>query len=260
MYLQKNLLGQVSASMPDYDQYKFSFRELVLYTLMGVMVAALFAYIFYRSFIAFLFLLPLVFCVLKIKKNECKEKRKQKLTIQFREMMNTVIAHLSAGYSIENSFINSYRDMVLLFGKEACITKELGMISKALRNNRNIEQLLEDLGRRSHVSDINDFAEIFKIAKRSGGNLPDMIKNTAIIINEKIEVKRKIETVISAKKYEQNIMNMVPFAIILYLNFSSPGYFDSLYHNVFGIVIMTILVVIYLAAYMIATKITNISF
>lgn len=244
--------------MPDYNEYRFSFKEMIKYTGLGLLCDGLFAYIFYRSFISVIFLFPLVIFVIKKKKKECMERRKKKLTVEFREMMNSVIASLGAGYSVENAFINSYKDMVLLFGKDSYIALELGMIAKALKNNRNIELLLEDFGKRSHISDIEEFAEIFKIAKRSGGNLPEMIKRTADVINQKIDVRRKIETVISSKKFEQSIMNVVPFGIILYLNMTSPGFFDSLYGNVPGVLIMTILLIIYVLAYFLALKITSI--
>ena len=86
-----------------------------------------------------------------------------------------------------------------------------------------------------------------------------MIRQTVDIISDKIEVSRKISTVISSKKMEQSVMNVVPFGIVLYIDASSPGFFDSLYHNPFGILIMTIVLVIYIFAYLLAEKITDIS-
>ena len=244
--------------MTDYDIYKFSLKETVLYVCEGLLICALFAYVFFRSYIAFIFMLPVIFLVLKKKNKECKDKRKQALSLQFRELMNSVIASLQAGYSIENAFVNSYRDMLLLFGKGSLITRELAYINNSIRNNKNIEELLEDLGQRSHIDDIRDFAEIFKIAKRSGGELPVIIKRTADIIADKMEVKRKISTIISSKKTEQSIMNIVPFGIVLYIDASSPGFFDSLYHNVPGILIMTVVMIVYLTAYFLAEKIIDI--
>ena len=54
-------------------------------------------------------------------------------------------------------------------------------------------------------------------------------------------------------------MNMVPFFIIFYISISSPGFFDVLYHNPFGIVLMSICMVVYMAAYLMSEKIVNIS-
>ncbi len=242
----------------DYSIYRLSFRELLLYGLEGIGVVGLIAYVFYRSVIAFVILSPLAVIFIKQKKGELRDKRYLTLGFQFRELMNSMIASLQAGYSIENSFVHSHSDMALLFGKNSYISLETAIIIKGMRNNGNVEDLLMDFGKRSHEDDIKDFAEMFKIAKRSGGDLPRMIKQTADIISEKMDVRRRIATIISAKKMEQNVMNLVPFGIILYIDFSSPGFFDSLYHNLTGVVIMTMLLGVYLVAYMMARKITDI--
>ncbi len=231
---------------------------MLLYFAEGIILAAFFAYIFYRSIMAFFILLPAIVLFFKKKRRELMRKRKTIITLQFRELMRSVISGLYAGYSVENAFIYAYRDMVMLFGKNALISKELTTMVRKLKNNVSLEELLEDLGMRSHVKDIKDFAEVFRIAKRSGGDMPAIMRQTENIISEKIEASRKIETVISSKKFEQKIMNFMPFGIILYIDVTSPGFFDLLYHNTKGILIMTMMAVIYLAAYFLAERITDI--
>lgn len=255
-YKEISLKRQVKSI--DYSVYAMSVKEMITYLLEGIGIIALIAYVFYRSYIAFIVISPLIIVFIGNKKKELTDKRYLTLSIQFRELMNSMIASLQAGYSIENSFVNSYGDLSLLFGKGAYITREVGIIIKGMRNNSNVEDLLMDFGIRSHVDDIRDFAEIFKIAKRSGGNLPRIIQQTADVISEKMDVRRKIATIISAKRMEQSIMNMIPFGIILYIDWSSPGFFDALYHNITGILIMTVLLGIYLLAYMMARKIIDI--
>lgn len=44
-------------------------------------------------------------------------------------------------------------------------------------------------------------------------------------------------------------MNVMPFAVLAYVDASNKGYFDSLYHNLTGVVIMTVCLIVYLAAY-----------
>ncbi len=234
-------------------------REIIKYGLQGAGIAALVSYVFYRSVIIFLLLLiPALVLVLRQKKKELLRKRKEELNLQFREMMHAVIAGLQAGYSIENAFIHAYQDISLLYGRQSMMAKELYHLTVEVRNNRNIEDILSDFATRCQITDIRDFAEVFHIAKRSGGNLVGILKNTADIIGDKIEVRREIVTMISAKRLEQGIMNVVPFAIILYIDMSSPGFFDGMYHNLVGIVIMTVLLAVYIAAYLIADKIIRI--
>ena len=254
----QNSKQRESNNLTDYSEYTFSVSEFVLAVIKGLFVAGLFAYIFYRSLIAFVILSPVTVFVLKNEKHKYRDKRKETLTLQFRELMNSLISSLQAGYSVENAFARSYQDMTMLFTDKSYICNEIGYIVKALHNNRNIEDLLYDFGERSDVQDIKDFACVFKIAKRSGGDMPAMIRQTADVINEKIEVKRKITTIVSSKKTEQSIMNVVPFGIVLYIDASSPGFFDSLYHTPVGIFVMTGVLAVYIFAYILAEKITDI--
>ena len=242
----------------DYEYYQMSIRELFLYGGMGIGIVALISYVFYRSYIAFIFASPIAVLFVIQKRGELRDRRYLALSIQFRELMNSIIAGLQAGYSIENAFAHAYGDLILLFGRGSYIAKETGFLIKGIKNNSNVEDLLMDFGLRSHIDDIRDFAEIFKIAKRSGGDLPRMIQQTADVISDKMEVRRRIATIIAAKKMEQNVMNLVPFGIILYIDWSSPGFFDVLYHNITGVAVMTLLLGVYLFAYVMVEKITDI--
>jgi len=49
----------------------------------------------------------------------------------------------------------------------------------------------------------------------------------------------------AAKRYEQRVMNLVPFLIILYMNFSSPEFFQTLYTTLLGRITMTLCLLVY---------------
>ena len=132
------------------------------------------------------------------------------------------------------------------------------MIGKGLDNNVVLERLLYDFGCRSHVPDILQFADVFLIAKRGGGNMTEIIAGTADMIEQKTAVDKEIQVLLSAKKMEQKIMNMIPFLIIFYISLTSKGFFDVLYHNAVGIVVMTICLAVYLAAFMLSRKLVEI--
>ncbi len=108
------------------------------------------------------------------------------------------------------------------------------------------------------MQDIKDFADIFQIAKRGGGDMRAIIMNTAQIIGDKQEVRLEIETVMSEKKLEQMIMRYIPFFIMFYISVTSAGYFESLYHNIMGQLIMTVALVVYGIACHLSDKILNI--
>ena len=97
------------------------------------------------------------------------------------------------------------------------------------------------------------------MAKRSGGNMTDIIGRTIAVISRKMDVEKEIDVLISSKRLEAGIMNIVPFFIIFYISITSNGFFDPLYHNVVGVILMTICMLVYFAAYLLSQKIVNIT-
>lgn len=255
----KNLKAQASGAWnTDYDKYHFTFKESIWYSLQGGLVVGCIAYFFYRSLLACLFLLPVFVFFLQEKKKELAKKRRQELSVQFKDMIMSLSANQKAGYSVENAVREAYRDMVMLYGKDSYICQELSFIQKGLDNNVVLEQLFYHFGVRSHVPDILQFAQVFLIAKRNGGNMTEILAETAGTMEQKIEVDREIQVLISSKQMEQKIMNAVPFLIIFYISITSKGFFDVLYHNAAGIVIMTICLIVYFIAFRMSRQIVEI--
>lgn len=61
--------------------------------------------------------------------------------------------------------------MELLYGADSPICLEVRHMVRGLENNVILEKLLFDLGVRSRLPDIMQFADVFLIAKRSGAIL-----------------------------------------------------------------------------------------
>ena len=242
----------------DYRKYNFSKAEYLRYVSEAVLVIGVFAYFFYRNLVAVCFLSPGVVLYMRAKKESLSKKRKEQLAIQFKDALHSVNGSLQAGYSLENAFCEAYTDMVEYHGGSSVIAKELAIIRTGIRNNRLLEDLLEDLAQRSGIEDIHDFAGILRIGKRSGGNLNTVFENSISVIEEKLTVKQEIITLISSKRLEAGIMCIIPFFIIFYVDITSKGYFDVMYSSAAGRVIMTICFIVYLLAYHMSQKIMEI--
>ncbi|MBQ6696638.1 MAG: hypothetical protein IJN16_08035, partial [Lachnospiraceae bacterium] len=150
-------------------------------TVVGVGIVAALAFFFYRSLWAVPVLVP-VYWLYQRETAKSEEQRYRKETaVQFKDAILAVSANQKAGYSVENAFRQSYQDMVLLFGKESIICRELHTIIAGLGNNLTLERLLYDFGKRSGVEEILEFAEVFAAAKRNGGNLTEVIERSALV-------------------------------------------------------------------------------
>lgn len=186
------------------------------------------------------------------------EKRKKELLLQFKDAMGSVAVALKAGYSIENSWCEAWKELQELYGDGACMTEEMKQMNVAIQMNQPVEQVLYQFACRSGCDDIIGFAEIFLFAKRSGGNFGKIIENTVRHIAEKLEVEREIETVLAGKRMEQKIMNVVPICLIAYLNLTSQEFLMPLYGNFGGAGVMTLAFFAYVGAVMLANKMINI--
>lgn len=242
----------------DYRKYELSWKERILYSIGYIGIFLLLGKIFYDSFYAAfagVFLLPLL---LKKRADALAAKRRESLALEFKDFILALSASLKAGYSAENALVAAGRDLSCMYEEESMMVTECKKMEKNLKNNQLAEVLLTEFARRSGQEEIRDFAAIFMIAKRSGGDMSTIIKNTADIISEKIEVKREIQLLYASKRMEQNIMNVVPVAMIGYVRITTPDYFDVLYHNLFGIIVMSVCLAIYVGAYILSRKIMNI--
>ncbi|ADL02776.1 type II secretion system F family protein [Lacrimispora saccharolytica] len=241
-----------------YDNYVLTPAQWFLYGFQGLAAAGIFSYVFYRSVASFLLFLPMIFIFPHIKKSELKKKRLQQLNLEFKEGILLLASFLSAGYSVENAFSASVKELVILYGEEGMVSMEFGHIVSQIRINRSVEQALSEFAGRSGLDDVKNFAEVFAAAKRSGGELVSIISHTAAVIRDKMQVRQEILTMTASKQFEQKIMTMIPFFIVLYIDMTSPGFFNIMYNTGIGRILMTLCLAVYIGAIAIARHIMKI--
>lgn len=242
----------------DYNQYRFSLKEYIRYILQGMLISSIIGFLFYQSIFGVILLSPVIFFYCKKKRADLMHRRKWRLNMEFKDGITSLSAALKAGYSVENAFEEALKDLKLLYWEDSLIVREFNYINNQIRMNITAEQALEEFGERTGIEDIISFAEVFATAKRTGGDLVSIIRSASNSINDKIEVKREIITMIAAKKYEADIMKLIPPGIILFLLLLSPGFLSPLYHCISGALIMTFILGGYLAAYLMIDKISSI--
>ena len=230
------------------------------------------AWLYYRRVWAVIFLiLPGIWLYREFLEEESK-KKEQEFQKQFREMIQTLSSALNTGYSVENAFYETQKELKIQYPEEARISRELLLITRKLRMHIPVEQvrgremshmnnsrhILEEFAERVPSEDVKSFVTVFVTAKKSGGGMIGIIRNTTSQIGDKIEVKREIDTLLAAKKYEFQIMSMVPYGIIAYMSLSFSDFMEELYGNVTGIGVMTLCLGIYVGAYYLGVRLLRI--
>ena len=85
------------------------------------------------------------------------------------------------------------------------------------------------------------------------------MEKMARIIGEKIRVEQEIDVSVAGKKMEQMVMSLVPGGMILYMQVTSEGFLNILYHNLLGMIVMTVCLGIYGFSFWLGRKIVRIA-
>lgn len=232
--------------------------KICLFFCEAVVINLLVCFIFYNSLYAFFLLL--FFPVIYIRKRLKKEEKKQRLltTVEFADAMNCVVVLLRAGYSIENAFVEAKAEVAQLCKKKSMVNKWFQNIDYWLSNNKTMEVIITEFAKASRIQDIISFSEVFCYAKRSGGDMVEIISETVDTIKQKTDISKDIEVLISAKQMEQKVMIAIVPGLILYLRYTSPSLIEKLYGNLYGMLVMTGCLLVYGASVLIGMKITDI--
>lgn len=242
----------------NYQEYHFTKKEIGKYAFQNLLLCGVVNYLFYQNPWGMLAVFPVGVLFFRWKKRQLIRERKRVLNYQFKDALNAFSVAVQAGYSMENAVKACTRDLERLYPADTDIVQEFRYMESQQSISVPVEELFLDLGQRCQIEDIENFAAVFHTAKRTGGDMNQVIHKVSRMLGDKIEVKKEIEATLAAKKSEQMIMSLMPAGIILYLQLTSPGFLGVLYGNPFGICAMTICLGIYVGAYWMGRKIVDI--
>ncbi|MCQ2431829.1 MAG: hypothetical protein MJ175_04410 [Clostridia bacterium] len=259
----------------NYKVYYMSPIEKILYFLLAFIAGAAVGYLFYGGLAKNEFGEPTVLTYvlnvlisgavgifagvmfIPMRTKQIIEKQRNKLNLQFRDLLETLSTNFGAGKNAPDSFIAAYNDIKIQYDESAYVIKELQIILSSLNNNGKIEDCLASLGERSGLEDIISFANVFRICKNRGGNYKDTIRATYEIISDKIDVTEDIKTVVTSSKTEQNMMLVMPIILIALIKAASSDFANN-FTTTYGILATTVGVAMFILAYFIGKKILDI--
>lgn len=242
----------------DYREYILERKDKGKILLVSLVFTGLISFLFYRSVWGYCYF-PLVFYVFyKREKEQGKERQSQLLLEEFVNGMRVLNTSLQAGFSMENAWREVQKELFVMYGESSLFFKEVKEINHSVALNVPIEKLILNFAYRSGLEDIIVFAELFEYGKRSGGNWRRIIQEVVQHIQDKYDARREIEVMISSKKMEQQVLNVIPLGILCFLQLSSWDYMNVLYHNLLGILCMTVCLFGYGAAFLLSEKILRI--
>lgn len=233
-------------------------RDIAYALLKALLIMLLVAFVFYDKVLGLLPGAIVGLYVFRIEKKRYEGKRRRRLLLEFKNMINAMQSSLEAGNSIERALISSGGDMQDLYGSKSVMVREIRIIEKKLRLNIPLEKSMAEMAEKLDISEIYDFVEIISTIKRTGGNAVKIIRNTVEKLTEEIELDAELEVMVAAKKMEQQIMVFMPALIVIFLRITTEGFLSPLYGSPLGILIMSVVLSINVGADYLGRRIVEI--
>jgi tight adherence protein B len=188
------------------------------------------------------------------------EKHKRQLAQQkeFKDAMAMLYSSTAAGSTLEKAFSDALHDMKSSENRYPYLLPEFERICVCLNRNVPMTDALNNFARRSGDADIYRFVQIITIARKSGGSLPEIIRQSMDAISLRMEINSEIDTLLAGRRGELKVMMIVPAGIIGYMNLCSADYMSVLYLTWTGRCIMLAALAVYVAAVCIGKKILDI--
>lgn len=268
------IASPLNTPMPNYAVYVMSKTEKLLVSLVAFVVGGLAGLIFYGglfklegaattathiSNVAFFTVVGIIavkfFVPIYVKSR--KEKRDKTLRVQFRDMLESLSSSFSSGSNVQKSFESAFEDLKMQYNDTDYIIIEMQEILNGVSQNIQVEVMIKDFGERSGNEDIVSFADVFEICFRKGGNMKIVIQRTQNIISGKMAVEDEIATKLTSNKMQHNMMSVMPIVIVALLKLTNEA-FSANFATPVGVLVNTIAIGIFLAAYKYGTKIVDI--
>lgn len=270
----QHVMSLINNKVLNYKVYKMSLSETLLYSALAMIAGGVVGLIFYgdlfksngESTIATHISNVVVFLTvgliarkffLPLRTKQLQKKRISKLKRQFIEFLISLGTSLSSGMNVTDSLSSVRQDMIFQFSADSHIVSEVNEMLFGMENGVDIEAILEDFGKRSGVDDISNFAKVFSICFRSGGNLHEVVTRSSSIISEKIMISEEIETKLTSNKTQFKAMNVVPIVLVLMLRLMSKQFAES-FASIIGVVAITIAIGLFIASYQMGEKIMDV--
>lgn len=244
----------------DYRKYVFSLKDWCAFALVLSAISVLFGLVLFESLkIGIVFSAvssPFVFARLK---DYFKQKRLEELERQLCDALQLMSASLSAGLSFASCIGEIANGDLSVDGNLGLIQKEFANMQRLLALNISPEEAIVAFAKRTGSRDIQNFSNALCESLQAGGNLVQLVRNSASALRVKYDSEDEIRSLLNLPRFNHRIMMVMPFVLIIMMKTIAPGYVEPLYTEGARWILVVVAFLILLSWY-IGEKISDIKF
>lgn len=217
-----------------------------------VATAAVVTLAFYRDNWLLLVLLPAMVFAPNLFLDQRVARRVSKLEELVEPWLNAVANALKASPSLGEAIASS----TTLVPAPMC--EEIDVLVKEYELGTALDLALDNLAARVGSSTVSGTVLALKVARKSGGNLPEMLEGAAAALRELARLEGVVRTKTAEGKAQAFVIGMIPVPMVLGMNSMDPHFFEPLTRSFLGNLIVAGVGVLWAAAVLSARKILDV--
>jgi tight adherence protein B len=152
-------------------------------------------------------------------------RRQKKFGAQFADALDIVVRSLRAGHPVPTAITMVARELADPVGTE------FGIVADEVTYGADLETAMRNLYFRIGQDDLPLFVTAVAIQTSTGGNLGEILENLSGVIRERFKMRRKIRALASEGRASAMILSSLPILMFLIINFVSPDFYSSIWHE-----------------------------
>jgi tight adherence protein B len=140
----------------------------------------------------------------------------------------------------------------------APMSQEVDVVIKEYELGTPLDRALDTFANRMNSRTLGGCVLALKVARRSGGNLPEMLENAATALREMARLEGVVRTKTAEGKAQAFVIGMIPAPLILLINWIEPTFLNPLFETFSGHLVLVAIAVLWVSAIALSRKILDV--
>jgi tight adherence protein B len=184
--------------------------------------------------------------------NYLKKKRLEKFNLQLVETLVNMSNALKAGFSITQAF-----EAVVKEGQKP-IAQEFDVFLKQTRVGVNFSDAMENLGERVKSDDLSLVIAAIETARKTGGNLTEILENISHTIRERMRIEIRVKTLTAQGRMQGIVAACMPAVMGGVLLVMKPEIMLPFLRSPVGVLVVGVVILLIIAGWLVIKKIIEI--
>ena len=140
----------------------------------------------------------------------------------------------------------------------APMSQEVDVVIKEYELGTPLDRALDNFANRMSSRTLGGCVLALKVARRSGGNLPEMLESAATALREMARLEGVVRTKTAEGKAQAFVIGMIPAPMVLLINWLEPTFLDPLMQTFSGHLVLAAVAVLWVSAIALSRKILDV--